>query len=589
MYLCFVVAMHSHSDLEPQVPEDQFKYRGRESQQDEHDGHGILTPGLLVVLVLMCAAKAYYSPEVKQAAVRIPASLVQQALSEVPASQISSGRLSFNMYGSDGRYHSVTLEFSDAGLTTNFALLLGRHRGADKSWRQLRHGWHGYNVSSTAQLASMWDIFVWTCFAKTNRKTSARAWEDVVAFLFPRLVYMCGSLVDACCLQKANQAPQGFPVLKTADGNTRKIPRINKLLLLRRVKSQRRHRGETMATHSDLVSRGNTMIRKEPLREVCCYMQKLVSAFADCRQVMVAWDASQYDCDTLVGCVYDWRTGAAGFLPIQNMAPLQTDEVDEELQALMYQAKITRVDSYQTMRALSHMMQAIGLPLSAFEKPEGLCLGPFTVEEERVEVDGVFWVVNVKTNEMQMQIPPNLQLGKIPIFTSVSDMGPCNLPSLDMLQYRNGLMLNALFDPFHRVWNDLKSSLKSSGLFRTVLEYAMFFNVGYGPSGTKTWHSRRQALAQEFVRLHTASEEPFLSFAPHIASELGLPEPSSKEEREHIFNKILSMPSLTVLGPLTKMMRWFSFWECSDFFAGQCFMLKMIMQRGGSPEKFGFE
>ena len=101
------------------------------------------------------------------------------------------------------------------------------------------------------------------------------------------------------------------------------------------------------------------------------------------------------------------------------------------------------------------------------------------------------------------------------MLTSVSDMGPCNLPSLDMLQYRNGLVLNALFDPFHRVWNDLKSSLKSGGLFRTVLEYAMFFNVASGPSGTKAWHFKRQAHGKEFGRLHTASEEePLLSFAP---------------------------------------------------------------------------
>ncbi|CAE7939880.1 unnamed protein product [Symbiodinium sp. KB8] len=82
---------------------------------------------------------------------------------------------------------------------------------------------------------------------------------------------------------------------------------------------------------------------------------------------------------------------------------------------------------------------------------------------------------------------------KVAMLTSVSDMGPCNLPWPDMLQYRNSLVLNALFDPFHRVWNDVKSSLKSSGIFRTVLEYAMFFNVAYGPSGTKVWHFKRQA------------------------------------------------------------------------------------------------
>ena len=571
-------------DLEPEVPQDQWRKRGRECQPGEHDGHGIHTFGLLIVLVLLCAAKAY-SPEVKAAAVRMPPELVRQALSEVPASRVSSGRLSFNMYGTDGRYHNLTLEFSDSGLTTNFPLLLEKHRGAASSWRQLaNHGWHGYSLSSSVELASIWDIFAWTCFIKTNRAKTHRAWEDVGAFLFPRLVFMCGSLVDARCLQKASQAPQPLPILRTADGNTRKLPRVNKLLLLRRVKSQRRHRSETMRTHTDLVSGGNNIVKREAATEVCCYMQKLVSAFADCRQVMVAWDASQYDCDTLIGCVYCWRTGAAGFLPIQNLAPVLTEELDEELQTLLYQAKITRVDSFQTMRALSHMMQAIGLPLSVFEKPSGLHLGPFAVEEERVKLDGCFWVVNVKTNEVQMQIPPNIQLSKIPIFTSVSDMGPCNLPSLDMLQYRHGMMVNPLYDPYHRVWNDLKGSLKFSGLFRTVLEYAMFYNVGYGPSGTKAWHQKRAAHAKEFVRLHTAFEEPFLSFAPHIAAEMKLPEPSSKEELEHLFNKILSMPSLTVLGPLTKLMRWFSFWECSEFFSGQCFMLKMIMARGGAPE-----
>ena len=84
------------------------------------------------------------------------------------------------------------------------------------------------------------------------------------------------------------------------------------------------------------------------------------------------------------------------------------------------------------------------------------------------------------------------------------------MPSLDMLQYRVGLMLVPLFDPYHRSWNDLKSALRFIGLFRTVLAYSMFFNVGYGPNGTKEWHQKPQTYATEFVRFHTGFEEPFL-------------------------------------------------------------------------------
>lgn len=99
--------------------------------------------------------------------------------------------------------------------------------------------------------------------------------------------------------------------------------------------------------------------------------------------------------------------------------------------------------------------------------------------------------------------------------------------------------------------------------------------------------SEKQALTNELMSSHSAHEEPFLSFVPWICKERCIPEPQSSEERQRLFETLNDMNSVRALGPIVKLMRWFSWFQCEKYYAGECWGNKLIMLLGRkncSPE-----
>ena len=175
---------------------------------------------------------------------------------------------------------------------------------------------------------------------------------------------------------------------------------------------------------------------------------------------------------------------------------------------------MTRVEGYATLRAVSHSLNCVGLPLETFRKPDNLHVGPLAGHEERVLSQGVHWIYDARSGSVKRQLPADFNFDKIAILISISDQGPLNCPGLDYLQFKLGAMVLPLYDPFHRCWNDLKSALKASGLFKTVVQYSLVYNLNYGPNGSKTWFQRKRQYAAEFCAKSSAHQEPFLSNLP---------------------------------------------------------------------------
>ena len=411
-------------------------------------------------------------------------------------------------------------------------------------------GWHGKKVTSTLQLASLWDVLLLCVWAKHNQTTS-NVWKDLGSLMWSKLVFHCGSIVELLGGHLATRPPQPLPLLKTPKGNSRRLPKINKLLLLQRLKAQKRHRSEVMRTHADLTSAHALLVTSEMLVYASQYMKKLVGMFGGCCQLQVSWDASNYDVETLVAICYDYRQDVAGYLPVQNLAPVVSTELDAPLQILAAEGKLTRVEGYNSMRALSHSLKAVGLPLNVFQPPSNFHLSPFAATEVRVFVGGAYFIHASKTTVKQL--PEDLQLEKIPMLLSISDQGPLNGPGLDYLQFRMGLFLYPAYDPYHRCWNDLKAAMRAASLFRVMLEYSLVYNLNYGPFGSRAWFLKKKQYASEFVLKHNAHSEPFLSYVPYLCRELQLPEPETAEERQSLFNRIGSMRTLQVHGPVVKL------------------------------------
>ena len=167
----------------------------------------------------------------------------------------------------------------------------------------------------------------------------------------------------------------------------------------------------------------------------------------------------------------------------------------------------------------------------------------------------------------------------------VSDQGSLNRAGLDYSVYKLGLCILPLWDPYHRCWNDLRDSLKKVGtLFKTFLSFALFFNINYGPSGSKTWFQKKQAKRTEFVNQKSAHSNPFLQYLPYIQEERGLPEPADSTGKEGVFNSIWTLNNFNALGPVAKLMRWFSWFQCDHYYSGEIWFTKMVMVDSLLPE-----
>ncbi|CAE6958908.1 unnamed protein product [Symbiodinium sp. CCMP2456] len=509
---------------------------------------------MLMILAILPGRKKL-QPGSKACCLQLLLELVRSAVGSLGGVPVQGGVLNFACFDPHGHPHAMSLEFNEAGMTTGFRELPDIHRRASQTWVRLTDSsnrWHSMNLTSTLELSSLWDMLLWCTWSKHNPAVG-RVWEDVGQHLWPKLLYVCGSLLQQFALKMAELSAHPLPLLKSVHNNIRRIPRVNKLLLLQRVKKQKRHRQEVMRSHTDLTSSHAALVTQEKAISVCLYVKSLVETFRESKQLMVSWDCSTYDVETLVCCIFDRLVGKGGFLPVQNMSPVLTAELDSEIQQLCIAGKV-------------------------FERPVAVRLDPLTADETRIH--------NEKTGEFVRQLPDGFNFQNMPLLVSVADQGPNNQPAMDLVQYKLGLNILCMLDVFHRAFNDLKTAMRGSKgrLFRTMLEFSLFFNVNYGPSGSRAWMQRKIQQTKEFAKTYTPHESPFLDYLPRICEERQIPEPQDAEGRQLLFNQMLGLKTLTQCGPVVKLMRWFSFFESYKHYEGDCWINKMVMTTGCSPD-----
>ena len=142
----------------------------------------------------------------------------------------------------------MDLKFNEAGMTTGFRDLRKYRSKASQSWSKLTNcsnQWRQMSLTSSLGLASLWDVFLWCAWDKHNSAVG-NIWADMCQGLWPALVFCCGDLLENFALKMAALLPQPLPLLESKINKTRRLPRVNNLLLLDRVRMQKRHRQETI-------------------------------------------------------------------------------------------------------------------------------------------------------------------------------------------------------------------------------------------------------------------------------------------------------------------------------------------------------
>ena len=566
---------HLQELAEAEISTDQLLYRGDGSHGQGQHGMGSSCFMLMILLVSMTKR---FSPQIKSAALGLAIGLLQLAVHHMVAMENFTGMA----YGASKRWHHVNLVLDSNGIVSNLEELLNQNPSFVAAWQGLvQKPFCGHRISSALSQPTLWDLIIFLVFAKAN-PSFKKVWQNVGQFLWPTVLFVIGRILDSLAFLKSQQEVEQLPLLKSRKGKSKLTPWINKLVLLRKMRMVRHHRKIAATSHQDLVPKTAQVVSAEEFLCTSLYALKMKQTYQDCFHYAVMWDPSSYDVETMVSLVFSGQAGPDGctaYLPIQNMKPVVRSEVDPETQALSAINRLTRIQGYNELRALSHSLQAIGMPLEKFNFPQNLLWQPLESHEKRVKENGQFWVVDSLTGEKRPQIPATFNILSQPLLISMSDQGGINRAGLDYMVHKLHLALNIQFDPYHRGWNDIKLALKQSQgeLFKCILSFSLLYNVNYGPFGSKEWFSKKQQKLTDFMSMASPHSEPFLSFIPWICRERSIAEPSTPEDRETLFQSLKSMNSVCALGPIVKLMRWFSFFECEKWYDGECWATKLIM------------
>ena len=566
--------------LEAHVGWSSYQYRGV-GQGSSTGLHTVESWGLWVMIAFLPLRKQTLA-KTKTNALQLLKSLVEVCLS------LATSKLEFDglIFGTDFDYHNSHVAFSN-GSTDDLAGLFSFHSDAAGMWEFLcKNVWCDCKITSSLEHATLFDILFFLLYAKCHQKKFAKAmWRDIGSFMWPKVVFVLGKALEESAHILSDRKPEAAPLLKTKAGGNRRVPLVNKLLLLNKVKFNKSHRKLIMSSHGDLVPSGVGLVSNEPLVECSLYIKELQQTFRNCKHLQVSWDPSTYNGEeVLVSTVWSNECHKAGYLPIQCMLPISTTEVDEEYQRLSLKRKVTRVDGFAELRALAHALVQIGKPLELFFVDKRVLWAPLKADETRVLLDGSFWVFNKTTKKLQQQVPPDYNFTLQHCLTSVSDQGAINKSALDYLQHYLKMMVVVLYDSHHRTWNDVKASLRFAKLFKVFLSFAMLFNINYGPANSKTWFYRKQKVLDEFKHFKSQDSQNFLAFLPMMLAERFIVEDGTPEQKERMFKDFLGMRTCQICGPLTKLMRWWSWWDCSRFFSGEIWMTKLLMTSSIDPE-----
>ena len=142
-----------------------------------------------------------------------------------------------------------------------------------------------------------------------------------------------------------------------------------------------------------------------------------------------------------------------------------------------------------------------------------------------------------------------------------------------------GVMLSIRYDPFHRAVNDIKLACKHScgGLFRRVMLFSAYiFGINYGPFGKGSYFHEKKYILEHFLSLCDSTSPEFKAFSEHYARDNDMRH-ETDDDIEKVWDSLLDMPSVNSKGPLTKLMRWFSWWENYNFHRGELHALKAII------------
>ena len=568
-----------------QVDAAQIHFRGKgavEQQNQQWKEHTLETKAFLVTLLWSLKNRAL-QPQCKLLALKLLLTLVTICLESADLEAPMTAMMEKQRVG----LVYEELRFTLQGVCSAWMAYLAHSSGATALWNKLRaRTWLNRCITSSLENATLVDIWFYCCYIYCHQREKMGGqvlWATVGSLLLPELICTTSKWIAAHALRLSKEKLQSLPLLKTKLGNVRKVcDPVNRVILLLKLQGKKVKRAYIADTHKELGGSSFSMMRHETYLDTLLHLKALEKGFWKPGQLMISWDPSNYGGrEVFMGAAYNPNNNTAAYLLAQHMGHTLVSELDPALVDLARGKKLTRLDGFRELKGLACSLHALGLTLEAFDVPERLHCFPLTRKQYRLAgPNGQFYIQDLDEGTIVPQIPAGLELGKVPALISMSDQGPSNTSCLNFISFsRSALMVWAMWDPYHRAWNDLKLSLKraKAKAWRCVLHMACVANLAFGPFQSGSFYFKKRAKREEFLATYSVNSELWASYQHLIACERRQMEPTTYEESQALFDTIHDLNSFNTKGVCVKLARWFSWWEAMAFLDGEMYFTKMIL------------
>ena len=123
------------------------------------------------------------------------------------------------------------------------------------------------------------------------------------------------------------------------------------------------------------------------------------------------------------------------------------------------------------------------------------------------------------------------------------------------------------FDKYHEVIRNISNSARWAAFgvyYQMKLWTAFIWSFNYRPFGKGQWEHEKRAMLERFFRSTDHTSPVFRKWAPKLAKALRKPL-ICNDDYKRLYNLIPHLPSFCTKGPLTKLMRWFSWNDQCEF------------------------
>ena len=319
---------------------------------------------------------------------------------------------------------------------------------------------------------------------------------------------------------------------------------------------------------------------------VAAYLNATQNAFSACRHWCMSFDPGLHGRqDTLGLLVSSPDNGLTAYGPtVVARLVRHIDTCSQLVLDLLEEGKHLQRRPAQAEMASLHKAMSAGFNFKMEEtKCSDTCIiRPLQDGEERVQLaDGSYAVKNFATGEVCPELPANHEPFR-KTASAWSDQGSTGMAGLNFLIFSLGYFIVPFFDMNHRVWNDLKAAFKhtESYTWRCVAFLSLVFNLNYNPFGKGAWFECKKDRWEEWCCKVTSADKRLREYGARIAEDLGWSAaPETDADFEALIVAIKGMQSFSKVGPSTKMMRWFAWFEAyAKIFKRELWAIKMILE-----------